>query len=139
MDAIELVTAFVVRLDELSHHVGTAMSDQTGGDDLWALHRAVIRRHAPRIWQLPSGVHYYVHGIGCRITTAYPERVVVDADLGSQPGSLKFDLWRIQFFVESIHHGWVTRGELTAALETLAARGVIVPIDGDPGWYSTDP
>ncbi|MEU4832826.1 hypothetical protein [Streptosporangium sp. NPDC023615] len=132
MDAAELVRAFAVRADELSRHVGTAMADQTGGDDLWALHRAVVQRRAPRIWQLPDGVHYHVHGIGCRMTTAFPERAVIDVDLGPRPGSLIFDPWRVEMFADSMGHEHLSRETLVSALRNLAGEGTVALID--PRW-----
>ncbi|MGV9774448.1 DUF6896 domain-containing protein [Streptosporangium sp. NPDC003464] len=138
MNAVELVRAFTARVDELSRHVGTGMADQTGGDDLWALHRAVVQRRAPRIWQLPSGVHYRVHGIGCCMTTASPERRVVDVDLGPRPGVLIFDVWRVEVFARSMGHGRLPRETFVSALWDLADEGSITLIDQQWNWYAVE-
>ncbi|GAA3128096.1 DUF6896 domain-containing protein [Streptosporangium carneum] len=138
MDAVELVWAFMARAGHLSRHVGTSMSDQTGGDDLLALHRAVIQGRAPRVWQLPSGVHYRVHGIGCCITTAFPERAVVDVDLSPRLGVLIFDAWRVEVFAKSVRHGRLSREAFVSALRDLTHEGSITPIDQQQNWYAVE-
>ncbi|MGH3377329.1 MAG: DUF6896 domain-containing protein [Actinoallomurus sp.] len=64
------------------------------------------RRIVPRNCELPGGLHYDVHEIGCLITDR--DGTLVDVDLGPEPPMLMFDTWRVRRFAESIHEEPVT-------------------------------
>ncbi|WP_345458830.1 DUF6896 domain-containing protein [Actinoallomurus oryzae] len=138
MDAREVVLRFVRDTERLTGAVSAATAHDIGGGGIGALVRAVNRRLVPRGAELPGGLRYDVHGIGCRITDR--NGTLVDVDLGPEPRMLIFDAWRVRRFAESIGEESVTELELSAALEALAGEGVVMAAPGKYCvWYAAPP
>lgn len=124
---------FVTRMRELTAEVGHGMAEQSGGDDLAALVRAVIQRRAGRRYQLSSGTHYAVHGIGCRIVGT--DGTVVDVDVAADGETLVFDAWRVLWFGESIRASGFDEQSIGVALHALADDGALTAMDTEGRWY----
>lgn len=101
-------------------------------NDLRSLMVRVNRRDVPRIGSGAQGLHYEIHGIGCRLWREGGPEVDFDID---DDGVEIFNAWRVVAFADSLgEQGVPTDDEVERGLAELSRRGEIRSIG--PGWYA---
>jgi hypothetical protein len=94
--------------------------------------RAVWRHDRPRQGVMPSGVEYFVHGLGCRLVSR-PDGQMIDLDVADS-GETKFDLWRVKQWAKSAGVDYPGDEAIAGEAELLARRGVLREMR--EGWWS---
>lgn len=116
-----VVESFLDALDRLSNALGGSLD----GGRLFGLRRSRHGRGA-----LACGVHFSVHGAGCRFTLL--DGAEVDVDVDAAGTGVVFDAWRVRAFASSVGY------ELTAA-DAPALRAALVRTarveEARPGWF----
>jgi hypothetical protein len=97
--------------------------------------KALIRQsHAstiPRDGELPGGVRYLIHGIGCHFS--WPDGRAVDVDVDPKTAQLIWDRWRVGRAFES-DDSETPPDQIEAALRAATRDGMLRKIRR--GWYA---
>jgi hypothetical protein len=121
----QFVQSMVLLRDEVLRDLPDALSTK-------GLLERVNREELPREGVVSGGVHYEVHGVGCRFWRDDGLEVDVDIDEG---GGEVFDAWRFQVFLLGLGRlPSVTIREVDEFLRNLAGKNELRVVED--GWYA---
>lgn len=125
------VQSFIDALRKLSGVLAPELGGPLDGERLSWLLADVRQRGRDRDGVIAPGVHYAVHGVGCRFTLL--DGAEVDVDLDAERSAVVFDAWRVRWFAASVGH------EVTADDEPavgVALRDAPDAAETRPGWFT---